>query len=232
MLEYCPFNEELILCSQVGPTGKNITVKDVAIAAVMAGCVPQAMPVLITAFKALNNPLYNLNQSVTTSHPGGNLVLALTSKLRDEGRKLPKALILMSPWTDMAAEGESYVNNLYKDPMFGLRKKDQDNNLEEKINFFRSYAGTTDLHDPYLSPAYGHFENFPNMLIQVGSHEMLESDARTIYEKAKAAGVNVTFTHYEGMFHVFQLFGDLIPEAHRAWQEVESFIGSQFQTGK
>jgi acetyl esterase/lipase len=163
---------------------------------------------------------------------GGNLVLALTSRLRDEGRKLPQALILMSPWTDLAAEGESYVNNLYKDPMFGLRKKDQNANLEEKIKFFRSYAGNTDLHDPYLSPAYGHFEHFPHMLIQVGSHEMLESDARTIYDKATAAGVNVTFTHYEGMFHVFQLFGDLIPEAHRAWREVESFIDCQFHSEK
>jgi len=48
-------------------------VKDVAIAAVMAGCKPQAMPILVTAFKALYNPKYNLLQSVTTSHPGGNL---------------------------------------------------------------------------------------------------------------------------------------------------------------
>jgi hypothetical protein len=41
----------------------------------MAGCKPVAMPVLVAAFKALNSPLYNFNQSVTTSHPGGNLVL-------------------------------------------------------------------------------------------------------------------------------------------------------------
>ncbi|MFZ3070427.1 MAG: hypothetical protein WA110_04815 [Anaerolineaceae bacterium] len=75
MLSYCPFAEDLILCNEVGPTGKDITVKDVAIAAVMAGCKPTAMPVLIAAFKALNSPKYNLLQSVTTSHPGGNLVL-------------------------------------------------------------------------------------------------------------------------------------------------------------
>jgi hypothetical protein len=75
MMEYCPFDENLVLCNQVGPTGKDITVKDVAVAAVMAGCKPNAMPVLIAAFKALNNPKYNLLQSVTTSHPGGNMVL-------------------------------------------------------------------------------------------------------------------------------------------------------------
>ena len=75
MLSYCPFEEDMILCDPSGPSGKTVTVKDVAVAAVMAGCKPQAMPVLIAAFKALNNKLYNLNQSVTTSHPGGNLVL-------------------------------------------------------------------------------------------------------------------------------------------------------------
>jgi hypothetical protein len=75
MLTYCPFPEDLVLCDPSGPSGKTATVKDVAIAAVMAGCKPTAMPVLIAAFKALNSPLYNLNQSVTTSHPGGNLVL-------------------------------------------------------------------------------------------------------------------------------------------------------------
>jgi len=75
MLAYCPFDPESVLWYEVGPTGKNVTVKDVAIAAVMAGCKPQAMPILVTAFKALYNPKYNLLQSVTTSHPGGNLVL-------------------------------------------------------------------------------------------------------------------------------------------------------------
>lgn len=75
MLEYCPFDEDMVLCNEVGPTGKDITVRDVAIAAVMAGCKPTAMPILIAAFKAMNNPRYNLLQSVTTSHPGGNLVL-------------------------------------------------------------------------------------------------------------------------------------------------------------
>ena len=75
MLTYCPFPEDLVLCDPSGPSGKTVTVKDVAIAAVMAGCKPTAMPVLVAAFKALNSPLYNLNQSVTTSHPGGNLVL-------------------------------------------------------------------------------------------------------------------------------------------------------------
>lgn len=75
MLEYCPWAEDTKLVDPSGPSGKEITVKDVAIAAVMAGCKPTVMPVLAAAFKALNSPLYNFNQSVTTSHPGGNMCI-------------------------------------------------------------------------------------------------------------------------------------------------------------
>jgi len=75
MYAYCPFDPEMLLWHEVGPTGKDVKVRDVAIAAVMAGCKPQAMPILIAAFKALADPRYNLLQSVTTSHPGGNMVL-------------------------------------------------------------------------------------------------------------------------------------------------------------
>ncbi len=75
MFAYCPFDPDMALWHEVGPTGKDVTVRDVAIAAVMAGCKPQAMPILVTAFKALADSKYNLLQSVTTSHPGGNMVL-------------------------------------------------------------------------------------------------------------------------------------------------------------
>jgi len=75
MMAYCPFDPGTVLWREVGPAGKDVTVRDVAIASVMAGCRPQAMPVLVAAFKALADPRYNLLQSVTTSHPGGNMVL-------------------------------------------------------------------------------------------------------------------------------------------------------------
>lgn len=75
MLEYCPWDPKTKIVDPSGPSGKKISVHDIMMAAIMAGCKPQAMPILVAAFKALNNPLYNFNQSVTTSHPGGNLCI-------------------------------------------------------------------------------------------------------------------------------------------------------------
>ncbi|MBW1713122.1 MAG: hypothetical protein JRJ59_08255, partial [Deltaproteobacteria bacterium] len=75
MMAYCPFSPDEVLAKAIGPSGKDITVKDVAVCAVMAGCKPTYMPILVTAFKALADKRYNFLQSVTTSHPGGNMVL-------------------------------------------------------------------------------------------------------------------------------------------------------------
>lgn len=154
---------------------------------------------------------------------GGNLALALTAKLRDRGSELPEAIVLMSPLADLASLGESHTYNIYNDPMFGIAEGSEPARLKKPL----LYAGSTNLQDKYLSPAYGEFDEFPPMLIQVGTWEVLESDSLTVYQKAKAKGVDVTLTRYEGMFHVFQMGGDLIPESKTAWQEVESFI-SQF----
>lgn len=66
---------DTVLAYDIGPTGANITIRDIATNAVMAGCKPEYMPILVAAFRAMSQPRYNFLQSVTTSHPGGNLIL-------------------------------------------------------------------------------------------------------------------------------------------------------------
>ena len=46
------------------------------------------------------------------------------------------------------------------------------------------YMQKQDFKNKYVSPIFGEYDNFPPMLIQVGSNEVLESDSITIYEKA------------------------------------------------
>ena len=48
---------------------------------------------------------------------GGNLALELTLALKAEQRFLPSRLILFSPWTDMTASGDSYIQREALDPM-------------------------------------------------------------------------------------------------------------------
>ena len=51
---------------------------------------------------------------------GGNLALELALKLKEQGRRQPRALILMSPWTDLTASGESYTQRAELDPMLTM----------------------------------------------------------------------------------------------------------------
>ncbi len=48
---------------------------------------------------------------------GGNLALVLCLRLKAAGRRLPRALVLMSPWTDMTMSGPSYAQRAEIDPM-------------------------------------------------------------------------------------------------------------------
>lgn len=147
---------------------------------------------------------------------GGGLAMALTMYLRDHNMPLPGGIIAMSPWTDLTASGESYEYNYKKDPLFG--------NTRESLIYLNDYAGDRDPKECYISPLFGDFTDFPPMLIQVGSDEMLLSDSIEAAFKAKEQGVKVRLTVYEGMFHVFQ-HGDLyIPEAKKAWMEIKKFF--------
>jgi acetyl esterase/lipase len=169
------------------------------------------------------------NIVVVGDSAGGNITLALTMLLRDANRKLPKALVLMSPLTDFDQHGDSFVYNVYKDPLFGKKKGYKEPKGEQMHHLIRAYAGKTDFKHKYLSPAYGRFNNYPSMLMQVGSYEVLESDSITVYEKAKNDGVDVRLTRYYGMFHDFQMLFNLLPESKKAWNEVEDFIKEIWQ---
>ena len=66
------------------------------------------------------------------------------------------------------------------------------------------------------------------MLIQVGTEEVLENDAELVHQSAAKAKVDATLTRYYGMFHVFQILGEITPESREAWSEVTSFIAMKF----
>lgn len=147
---------------------------------------------------------------------GGGLALCLCHYLKDNHRPLPSKIITMSAWTDLTLSGESYTTKYSEDPLFG--------NTTDSLLFRPDYAGEHDKTNPYISPLFGDFTGFPPMLMQVGTHEMLLSDTIRVAEKAKSQKVKVKLSVYEGMFHVFQMAGSLIPESKQAWNEIRKFL--------
>ncbi len=127
---------------------------------------------------------------------GGNLALALTLKLREEGRFLPRGLILMSPWTDLTSSGKSYETRAESDPVL---------NKDYIDRIVTAYADGQDLQNPLISPLFADFTGFPPTYIQVGSNEILLSDSKRLYQRLIHDDVSAHLEVFKGMWHVFQM---------------------------
>ncbi|MDH4046925.1 MAG: alpha/beta hydrolase [Gammaproteobacteria bacterium] len=146
---------------------------------------------------------------------GGGLTMATLLALKDEGVPLPGAAFLMSPWLDLAAQGESLVTRKDQDPWF-----DPDN-MSEMV---RRYCGNEDRKNPLVSPLYGELSGLPPMLVQVGDHEILLSDSTRLSDRVSAAGGKVTLQVWPDMWHVFQYFVGQMPESMRAIEDISDFL--------
>lgn len=164
---------------------------------------------------------------------GGNLALELVLKLKSQDRLLPKGMILMSPWTDMTMSGASYETCKDSDPMLtkeyiatarysyvGLNDK-FDSNEDITMN-----DADFDYSNPKYSPLFANFEQFPPVLIQVGSNEILKSDSYSLYDKLSLDGVFATIEEYEDAWHVFQMLP--LKKTTKAFDSVNTFIDGLF----
>ena len=109
-----------------------------------------------------------------------------------------------------------YQTNFDRDPQFG--------GTTDNMLFHSTYIGDADPEDPYISPLFGDFAQFPPVLFQVGSEEVLLDDTLRTAEKVRKVHGKLRVTVYEGMFHVFQMALRLIPESREAWEEVSRFL--------
>lgn len=74
MVDYLGRDPEEII-AELEPSGGVATVEKLAINAVMAGCLPEYLPVIIAAVEAMADPKFNLQGIQTTTNPAGPLVV-------------------------------------------------------------------------------------------------------------------------------------------------------------
>lgn len=153
--------------------------------------------------------------TVAGDSAGGGLALALVLALRDAGKALPGALVLLSPWTDLTMSGETLVSNAHRDPMLS-------------IGWLRwsaeAYCGGRPKDDPACSPLFADLRGLPPTLIQHGSEEMLQADAERLQARAQAAGTRCELRCFETMWHVFQLHYGLLKASNQAIDEIGAFV--------
>jgi monoterpene epsilon-lactone hydrolase len=178
---------------------------------------PAALDDAIAAYRwMLDRGLKSGNVAFAGDSAGGNLVLAAMLALRERRLALPVSAVLMSPWTDLAATGASYVSRAEADPI---------HQRPMILALARNYlGGQGDPYDPLVSPLYADLGGLPPLMIQVGDRETVLDDSVMFADMARAAGVDVNLEVWDGMIHVFQMFGAELPEAHQAIASIAGFL--------
>ena len=159
------------------------------------------------------------DMAIAGDSAGGNLATATLLSLRDAGEQLPAACFLLSPWLDLAGDGESHHTRSKYDPWF------KPEYLPEIVHRF---CGDDEIRSPLVSPVFAEASGFPPTLIQVGDHEILLSDSTRMADNIKAAGGRVDLHIWPDMWHVFQFFIGQMPESKKAIDDIARFLRAEF----
>lgn len=151
---------------------------------------------------------------------GGGLSLAAALALKEKGESLPAAILCLSPWADLTLKGDSHTTRAKAEVIL---------KTETLREWSLCYTDEANLSNPLVSPVFGDFRGFPPIFIQVGSDEVLLNDALMVTEKARSAGVDVTLKVWDGMWHVWQALGNLLPENKKTFEEIARFVKSIYR---
>jgi len=151
---------------------------------------------------------------------GGGLSVATVLALKNKNESPPAAVVCLSPWVDLTLKNQTHTTMADAEAM--LR-------TDVLREWASAYSNESNLTHPLVSPVYADFHGFPPLLIQVGSNEILLDDSILLAGKAKAAGVQVELKIWDGMWHVWQILGELIPESKKAFEEIGQFVRARFE---
>lgn len=118
-----------------------------------------------------------------------------------------KAIVLISPWTDLTLTSVSLTERAEADPILAA---------EALAGAVALYAGTADPRDPRLSPRFGAFDELPPIMVHVGTDEILLDDAKALDTAAERAGVSATVHIWDGMTHGFPVSLATLEAARKA----------------
>ena len=145
---------------------------------------------------------------------GANLALSIALTARERGWPSPAGLLLFSPHlgVELDRSGAPATDD--------HRRSDVDRTASAWLA--EAYRGHLDPGDPRLSPLGRDLADLPPILIQVGTADTSFEQGVRLARRARAAGVDVVFDVWEGLWHTWHYHRDL-PEADRALAEAVNF---------
>ncbi|NYH97309.1 alpha/beta hydrolase [Cupriavidus plantarum] len=184
---------------------------------------PAALDDALTAYRALlARGTSAANIVIAGDSAGGGLALATLIALQREGSPMPAGALLFSPWTDLAATGETLRTNDRSDVMF---------HGESVARAARFYLGDIPATNPLVSPLYAseaEMAALPPLFVQASDREVLLDDSRRLVDRVRAAGGEAELRIWRRVPHVWQIYHPFLPEARRALDEAARFVRNRF----
>jgi acetyl esterase/lipase len=179
---------------------------------------PAALEDARAVMTALSGEVKPASLVLSGDSAGGGLALALLLSMRDDGQQLPAGAVLLSPWLDLDRDRRARADLVRKDVLLSPAW------LEACAS---AYAGPPAWADGLVSPLHAAHGGLPPLLIQAGTDELLAPDAEELAASAAAAGVDVTYTRWPGMWHDFMLQPGLLAAADSALEQVSWFVAER-----
>ncbi|MGB6230594.1 MAG: alpha/beta hydrolase [Litorimonas sp.] len=165
--------------------------------------------------------------AVAGDSAGGNLALMISNYARDNALRQPDAVYAISPSVDSTAASPTFRENLETDLM--LQPLLRPLVKVPRTLLLLGMRKSIDMNpsDPDVSPVFADLSGLPPTLVQASASEMLYGDAVRYVNKAVAEGSPAALQAWSHMPHVFQIFDDVLPEAHDAFDAAAEFLRAQ-----
>jgi salicylate hydroxylase len=189
---------------------------------------PAALDDVLAAYRWLTRQYPRAPVIVSGECAGGGLALSLALALRESPARdpaardadaggpavrLPAGIHVVSPLCDLALLADHLGPAADSDPWL---------NRIALIQLAACYIQDADPGQPLVSPARADLSGLPPLLIQAAEPEALFPAAQRLADRARGAGVPVTFSPVADSVHSFILF-DFLPETDRALAEFAVF---------
>jgi acetyl esterase/lipase len=176
---------------------------------------PEGLNDIHTVYWKVLEKFPSANLFLAGDSAGCGLIASLMVRIQHHKFIPPSGIIMLCPWLDLSLSGESFLHVEKKDPM--LTKK----NLQY---FAKIYAGNHAINGKLIDPINADFDTFPPVFIQVGEHDILKSDGEKFARRLIGKSSEVDFKEWKSMFHDWQFYYRILPEAKQAISEIGNFI--------
>ena len=184
---------------------------------------PIGLDDIVNAYEGIQNkyPKHKLVMGGTSA--GGGLTISSIQQLIQRGTKLPSALFLGTPGSDLTKTGDSYYINSGLDRILGS----YEGLMEAAVNL---YANGEDLSNPLISPVYGNFSDFPPSFLISGTRDLLLSNTIRVDMKMRESGVITELLVIEAHSHGDYLLVHHAPESQLAFKDLGVFLKKYIKT--